>query len=78
MWMRWWRWWRNNRSTSAGKVVTKIDAKVTGRKLQAALLDAADKVTRKAKSHRNHVRSGRRGGHTWETEVPVPERRRGR
>ena len=62
----------------AGKVVTKIDAEVAGRELEKALLAAADKVTRKAKSHRNHVRSGRRAGQTWESEVPVPERRRRR
>jgi hypothetical protein len=59
-----------------GVVIQAIDAKVSGGVLQKRLLDIAEKFRRLAKVHRTHVRKGRRTGHTWETEVPVPKRRR--
>ncbi|MFP6906536.1 MAG: hypothetical protein VCG02_15050, partial [Verrucomicrobiota bacterium] len=59
-----------------GTLIEAIDADVSREDLKAALLRAADRFTRNAKSHGTHVRVGRRTGQVWETEVPVPDRTR--
>jgi hypothetical protein len=61
-----------------GKMLTKIGANASVKKVEKALLDIAESFRRTAKSHGSHVRIGRRNGDTWETEVPVPVRRRRR
>lgn len=42
--------------------------------IREAMLRAAHEFEREAKSHRLHVRKGKREGEHWETEVPVPDR----
>ena len=61
-----------------GKLLTKIGANASVKKVEKALLDTAESFQRTAKIHGSHVRTGRRNGDTWETEVPVPERQRRR
>jgi len=61
-----------------GTVITKIGSRAGAAKIEKTLLDVAAKFVRTAKSHRDHVRQGRRAGLQWKTEVPVPSRRRSR
>ena len=61
-----------------GTVITKIGSRVGADKIEKTLRDVAKKFLRTAKSHRDHVRRGRRAGLEWKTEVPVPSRRRSR
>ena len=61
-----------------GKLLTKVDAAAKAKKIEAALLATVESYQRTAKTHGTHVRKGRRNGDTWETEVPVPVRRRRR
>ncbi len=79
-------WWRRRESNPSplnkyglkGKLLTKIGANASVKKVEKALLDTTESFQRTAKSHGSHVRTGRRNGDTWETEVPVPERQRRR
>ena len=61
-----------------GTVITEIGLRAGADKLEKTLLGVAAKFVRTAKSHRDHVRQGRRAGLEWKTEVPVPSRRRSR
>ena len=61
-----------------GELIQAIDKKLSPTALKKALTQAAKKFSRDPKSHGEHVRNGRRSGKSWETEVPVPESRRGR
>ena len=61
-----------------GKLLTKISAGVSVKKVKQALLDTLGSFERDEKDHGNHVRRGRRSGQKWETEVPVPARQRRR
>jgi len=61
-----------------GKLIAAVGPGVTGPELRKALLSAAEAFKRPSKNHRRHVRVGRRNGEEWETEVPVPDRRRRR
>ena len=60
-----------------GKLIEAIASDVSADELKAKLLAAADGFERHTKEHGTHVRNGRRIGKSWETEVPVPERRSG-
>ncbi|MBO10630.1 MAG: hypothetical protein CMJ68_07710 [Planctomycetaceae bacterium] len=57
-----------------GRLLRRIDVSVSERDLKKNLIDAADRFTRRPKSHGLHVRNGRRDGRSWKTEVPVPTR----
>lgn len=61
-----------------GKLLNKIGANASVKKVETTLLDTVKSFQRTAKTHGNHVRMGRRNGDTWETEVPVPKRQRRR
>ena len=61
-----------------GKLLNKIDANASAKKVEAQLLDTVKSFQRQAKTHGNHVRMGRRNIDTWETEVPVSKRQRRR
>ncbi|GIT30239.1 MAG: hypothetical protein Ct9H300mP1_22850 [Planctomycetaceae bacterium] len=62
----------------SGRMIKMIGASVSRQDLKRDLVVAADTFTRRSKSHGLHVRNGRRGGKTWKTEVPVPNRVRSR
>jgi hypothetical protein len=59
-----------------GALIKEIKADVSTGDLKNALAFAADSFTRNSKSHRSHVRDGRRKGEIWKTEVPIPSSRR--
>ncbi|MBB73589.1 MAG: hypothetical protein CMJ75_03635 [Planctomycetaceae bacterium] len=61
-----------------GRLIKRIDARVSREELKSELVAAADSFTRRSKTHGLHVRNGRRSGKLWKTEVPVPHRVRGR
>ena len=65
-----------NEYGTKGQLIEAIGADVTHDDLKRVLFDAAANFTRKSKNHGSHVRYGRRNGETWQTEVPVPSRRR--
>ena len=62
----------------SGRMIKMIGASVSRQDLKRDLVVAADTFTGRSKSHGLHVRNGRRGGKTWKTEVPVPNRVRSR
>ena len=59
---------------TTGRLISAIAPDVSTAELKKLLSEAARTFTRKSKSHRSHVRYGRRNGKRWETEVPVPDR----
>ncbi|MEM1444247.1 MAG: hypothetical protein AAGF67_18010 [Verrucomicrobiota bacterium] len=59
-----------------GKVVATVSEPNSADQLKSDLLAAVDDYSRIAKTHGQHVRSGRQNGISWETEVAVPERDR--
>ena len=59
-----------------GRVIKAIAAEASSEDLKNSLSKAADSFKRISKNHGTHVRNGRRGGESWKTEVPVPERNR--
>lgn len=67
-----------NEYGTEGRLLEAIELDISTEDLKAKLLKAADRFKRDVKSHGLHVRNGRRAGETWETEVPVPDRRRSR
>lgn len=58
-----------------GEVIAKLPASAGDEKLQALLIktDREYKAAGSARSHRDHVRAGRRAGVDWETEIPVTD-----
>ena len=57
-----------------GQLIRTIDAGASSEDLKRSLLSAASTYTRNSKTHGLHVRNGRQGGKSWQTEVPVPAR----
>lgn len=55
------------------EVIAEIGPGASAAELKDALLKAARKFKRPNKSHHQHVRSGRRDGVEWETEIPVTD-----
>ncbi len=65
-----------NQYGTEGTLIEAIDGKLTGDTLKQKLVSLADSYKRTSKAHGSHVRYGKRDGINWETEVPVPQRRR--
>ena len=59
-----------------GQIIKAINKDVSRDDLKNILSHVANTFTRNWKIHRLHVRNGRQNGKIWETEVPVPNRRR--
>ncbi len=60
-----------------GDLITSIRPDAAIETIRETMLRAADGFEREEKSHREHVRKGKREGEHWETEVPIPDRDRG-
>ena len=60
-----------------GDLIASIRPDADTDTIRETMLRAANGFEREAKSHRLHVRKGKREGENWETEVPVPDRDRG-
>ncbi|MEL7496425.1 MAG: thioredoxin family protein [Planctomycetota bacterium] len=57
----------------AGKIQEVLDADSNEDALKKALVEIAENTAKSKKDHNSHVRTGKRSGKSWETEIPVTD-----